>query len=305
MEILHRVVFITSLLILAASTAGTKACQEDYFFATQTKIGNQTPTVTPTDGGDETTTVTPTARSGTSTPTAEPGDTATPTPIPTITPTVGTAALSGLMADFKSLGDSSVKTPKAGAAAAAVAAEGQSGSVGNWLGQMGSKDKSADQPQVDSDKDGYMDWLESDSGSDPKDPQSTPQVKLTTRLSDRLAGVDDDADGLSTQEERRIGTDPSRADTDGDSVLDGAEVLSGSNPLSAASKPDDTDHDGLSDDYETSIGTKPLNPDTDGDALSDSLEVAIGTNPRDVDTDRDGISDGKEVQLGSDPLRPE
>ncbi|OGI25617.1 MAG: hypothetical protein A3J76_06095 [Candidatus Moranbacteria bacterium RBG_13_45_13] len=43
--------------------------------------------------------------------------------------------------------------------------------------------------------------------------------------------LDSDQDGLTDQEERMIGTDPGRADTDGDGYSDGKEVESGYNPL--------------------------------------------------------------------------
>jgi len=44
--------------------------------------------------------------------------------------------------------------------------------------------------------------------------------------------VDSDLDGLTDKGETQIyGTDPGKPDTDGDGLLDGAEVLSGSNPL--------------------------------------------------------------------------
>lgn len=47
--------------------------------------------------------------------------------------------------------------------------------------------------------------------------------------------LDTDDDGLPDEEERRIGTDPTREDTDGDGYSDGVEVLAGTDPLSASS----------------------------------------------------------------------
>ena len=71
-------------------------------------------------------------------------------------------------------------------------------------------------------------------------------------------------------------TDPTKADTDGDGLNDGAEVAA---------------------------GTIPLNPDTDGDGLTDGQEVNIyGTNPKLADTDGDGFYDGAEVAFGGNPL---
>lgn len=45
------------------------------------------------------------------------------------------------------------------------------------------------------------------------------------------ASPDPDGDGLTTIQEEQIGTDPNKADTDGDGYNDGAEVNAGYNPL--------------------------------------------------------------------------
>jgi YD repeat-containing protein len=50
--------------------------------------------------------------------------------------------------------------------------------------------------------------------------------------------LDSDGDGLSDDEERRIGTDPFNPDTDGDGYPDGLEVALGSDPLDPRSIPD-------------------------------------------------------------------
>jgi len=50
-----------------------------------------------------------------------------------------------------------------------------------------------------------------------------------------IAPGDPDADGLDNVDEARLGTDPAVADTDGDGVLDGAEVDEGTDPLDPAS----------------------------------------------------------------------
>ncbi len=75
--------------------------------------------------------------------------------------------------------------------------------------------------------------------------------------------VDSDGDGLSNTQERRLGTDPELADTDGDGVLDGEEV--------------------------DVHGTDPLAADTDGDGYSDGDEIAEGVDPTDED---EGIFQG-------------
>jgi hypothetical protein len=52
------------------------------------------------------------------------------------------------------------------------------------------------------------------------------------------SAIDSDGDGLTDEEERRLGTDPFNADTDGDGYPDGLEVALGSNPLDPKSIPD-------------------------------------------------------------------
>ncbi|MFA6919137.1 MAG: hypothetical protein WC244_03465 [Patescibacteria group bacterium] len=64
---------------------------------------------------------------------------------------------------------------------------------------------------------------------------------------------DSDSDGLTDAEERNLGTDPLNSDTDGDGLIDYAEV--------------NTYH------------TNPLNPDTDGDGFKDGQEVINGFDP--------------------------
>lgn len=68
--------------------------------------------------------------------------------------------------------------------------------------------------------------------------------------------VDTDADGIYDFAEARFGTNPLIADTDGDQLLDGAEVfIHGSSPLLV-----DTDGDGFSDTREVlEIGSDPAN----------------------------------------------
>lgn len=114
---------------------------------------------------------------------------------------------------------------------------------------------------------------------------------------------DNDNDGLTNSQEEEMSTDPENADTDGDGLLDGAEVNQhGTDPLNP-----DSDNDGLSDGDEiNNYNTAPNNPDTDGDGLTDGEEVNdIGTSPTDPDTDGDGLNDDVEVSGGTDPLDPE
>lgn len=115
-------------------------------------------------------------------------------------------------------------------------------------------------------------------------------------------GQDTDGDGLTNDREAALGTDPQKADTDGDKLTDGDEVNTRlTNPLVA-----DSDGDGLGDGDEVlTYQTDPRNPDTDADGLSDGLEITKGTDPHNPDTDGDGLRDGDEVNLGTDPRNPD
>jgi YD repeat-containing protein len=53
-----------------------------------------------------------------------------------------------------------------------------------------------------------------------------------------LGVIDSDGDGLTDEEERRLGTDPFNGDTDGDGYPDGLEIALGSDPLDPTSIPD-------------------------------------------------------------------
>lgn len=109
---------------------------------------------------------------------------------------------------------------------------------------------------------------------------------------------DVDNDGLNADQEAFYGTNPELRDTDGDRHLDGAEVICGSNPLSALSMVTglDSDGDGLPDACELIVGTNPSVIDTDGDGIPDGFELLrIGTDPLSQDTDGDGCSDRIEL----------
>ncbi len=70
---------------------------------------------------------------------------------------------------------------------------------------------------------------------------------------------DSDGDGLSDEEETKLGTNPYNPDTDGDGLLDGEEV--------------------------NNHKTNPLDPDTDGGGIKDGVEVRMGADPLDADDD--------------------
>ena len=122
-----------------------------------------------------------------------------------------------------------------------------------------------------------------------------------------LAAVNDwlgdpDGDGLVNGREWPLGTDPNAADSDGDTLPDGAEVdVHGSDPLSA-----DGDADGMPDAWEIAYGLRPAVSDAagdaDGDGLTNGQEYTCGTNPQVADPDADGLDDGEEIAHGTDPF---
>lgn len=113
---------------------------------------------------------------------------------------------------------------------------------------------------------------------------------------------DADGDGLTADEEARLGTNPANPDTDQDGLSDGQEVNDfGTNPLAL-----DTDGDGVTDGDEASGSFGNISPtvaDSDNDGLSDGDELFVyHTDPTQLDTDVDGDLDGAEVAAGTDPL---
>ncbi len=119
---------------------------------------------------------------------------------------------------------------------------------------------------------------------------------------------DTDGDGLYDTEEIARGTDPNNPDSDGDTLIDGAEVsIFGSDPTLG-----DTDGDLVSDSIEVALGEDPAEfteydeGDTDNDGIPDDYEEDFGTDPNAPDTDGDGYLDGFEIAVGNgfanDPL---
>jgi hypothetical protein len=128
-------------------------------------------------------------------------------------------------------------------------------------------------------------------------------------------GVDTDLDMLPDHFEIKYGLSPDVADTDGDGITDGYELI----VLGTRATLLDSDFDGISDDMELALGLDPMkadNPDadagmfvpddlrvdSDGDGLADWGEMLGGTDPDDPDTDDDLRLDGDELFLGTDPL---
>ncbi|MDD5395109.1 MAG: hypothetical protein PHE17_18975 [Thiothrix sp.] len=164
-------------------------------------------------------------------------------------------------------------------------------------------DKIPDYLDTDDDGDGKLSAAESnDPNKDgsPADAVDTDGDKIPDYLDkDDTDGplADPDKDGLTNEEETKLGTDPKNPDTDGDGIKDGDEVKLGTDP-----KNPDTDGDGLKDGDEVTKGTDPKNPDTDGDGLKDGDEITKGTDPKNPDTDGDGLKDGDEIKAGTNPL---
>ena len=130
------------------------------------------------------------------------------------------------------------------------------------------------------------------------DVDLSPYLDTTPREQDTVpVNPDPDGDGLSTEQEVGLGTNPYHADTDGDAIDDGDEIALGTNPLLA-----DSDADGIDDGDELELGTHPLLADTDADGIDDGTELVVGTDPLHSDTDGDGLLDGDELELATDPL---
>ncbi len=151
-----------------------------------------------------------------------------------------------------------------------------------------------------------------------------------------VVGIDEDGDGANIKIESEYGSDPNKADTDGDGIADGLEIFYlGSHPTRR-----DSDGDGLIDGIEDKNrnGRKETNEsdpmiwDTDGDGLCDGIcykregarpgftgpegwvadtkNIISGedlnlngvlddgeTDPTKVDTDRDGVIDSHEFYI--------
>ncbi|WP_411845675.1 hypothetical protein AAFN60_18845 [Roseibacillus persicicus] len=103
------------------------------------------------------------------------------------------------------------------------------------------------------------------------------------------AGHDEDHDGIHTNFELLLGTDPFNKDTDGDGLEDGEEVI-------------DVEYHGETSLAQISYTTlsDPLKSDTDGDGVDDSTEFLIGGDPLQADSDGDGIGDLDEYRSGFD-----
>ncbi|HWO97418.1 MAG TPA: polymorphic toxin-type HINT domain-containing protein [Bacillus sp. (in: firmicutes)] len=117
-----------------------------------------------------------------------------------------------------------------------------------------------------------------------------------------------ETEGIRVGNGKYIVTDPNEADSDGDGLLDGEEILideyNGNQYGRMVSDPNklDSDNDDLIDTEEIQFGTHAFDSDTDGDSLSDSKEVRAGFHPIDKNPDKDQYPDAEEMNNGTDPF---
>jgi len=135
-----------------------------------------------------------------------------------------------------------------------------------------------DQTDPDDDGDGYSDAAEITAGSDPLDPDSTPEV---------CDGLDNDGDGHIDEGLPDFDDDGASDcfddDDDNDGVPDVDELAAGSDPLNALSTPEICD--GLDNDRNDGVDEGFSN--SDGDGQADCV---------DDDDDNDGDGDGTDCQ---------
>lgn len=293
-SVLEKVAGAIALVSIAVAVTGTKGCQEDYAVGAQTSIATKAPTSTSTSITTATTTPNASVTAVVGTPSA------TPTEDLSVEESGPTDSQdTGLLEELSVLGD---KDKDDDVAPAASVSGGTAQGGNNWLGKGFDGSNGAAGDWEDSDGDGFSDSREESSGSDVNDASSVPNDAERGQLEARVRQLDQDMDGLLNDEETKRGTNPNLSDSDGDGRSDGAEVLSGSDPLDATAIFVDSDSDGLSDSLEQSRGFNPNSNDSDNDGLRDDLEIVVGSNPSKVDSDGDGISDGREYDLNSDPL---
>lgn len=173
-----------------------------------------------------------------------------------------------------------------------------------------SEDTSEDVSE-DTTEDSPKDPIEDDSEETTEDNSQEPTEEPSEEVPE-TEYADTDGDGLIDEIEEEIGTNPNKADSDGDNLSDFDEIyLTGTNPIKT-----DTDDDGISDDKEDAdedklntleeirAGTLPTYADTDCDGLLDGEEGSYATDPLDIDTDDDGLWDGDEIAIGLNPCNP-
>lgn len=149
-----------------------------------------------------------------------------------------------------------------------------------WEYIMGCSDR-----QVDTDGDGISDYDEIYTGW-PVDVNG----RGARTVYSSCARTDSDLDGLSDDEERTLGLDPTRADTDGDGISDFDEVRGYQVELRFAHEDASACSDPI--DGVITCTSDPLDADTDGDTVDDGDERRLGIDPTVQDGDRAFDDDG-------------
>jgi len=132
----------------------------------------------------------------------------------------------------------------------------------------------------------YARWLDINDNTDTDGDGITDDIEEI--LGTDKTKVDTDGDTLSDYDELYyLGLDPTLIDTDGNGLNDNvedddADGLSNDEELNLGSNPAeaDSDYDGLNDFEEVNTyKTNPMKKDTDDDAVSDAKEIELGTDP--------------------------
>ena len=148
----------------------------------------------------------------------------------------------------------------------------------------------------------------------------------TTSVTSLANDPDSDDDGLDDGEERELGTDPNKGDTDGDGLADVDEVrgfeLRDLGVITTRPLKVDTDNDKRPDGVEADLypgqriivrvfgeapyvaPSNPNDPDEDLDRLVDGEEAGAGTDPVHYNVDGDDRSDYDEVKVPDNARRP-
>ena len=126
--------------------------------------------------------------------------------------------------------------------------------------------------------------------------------------------LDSDKDGIPDSIEKVIKTNPNKADTDGDTYNDLAEIKNGYDPLIPGStkllaaewqvlkdKIRTADKEFYEKEFET-LSAVDKNLDSDYDGLPDAVEKIFGSNINKADTDGDGVNDLQEIQNDHSPI---
>ncbi len=148
---------------------------------------------------------------------------------------------------------------------------------------------------ADTDGDGLADGWELYATADRTTQPATPGTLTILNA----AAADADSDGLTNLQEQGQGTDPLKADTDGDGLPDRVETATGevvdANNTGTNPRLADSDGDGLSDFAEVMAVQLPSNPwlgNSDGDIYNDANELRRDADPAVTTTYTNGQADG-------------